>query len=294
MDDRGNPLDGVLIVLENTQGLQFKSDTDNDGVFSILGLGTGVWSLTASKEGYSSFSLQLEVRQLRRNSPVQIVLKKLSGFKGLFADKEAMELFRSGELLVEEEKYADALKLFSEVMEKHPDVYQIRQNIGTCYLNIGEWDKAEREYNFVLDKIIEEHGDFQIDKATALAAFTGLGTVYLKKEDFQKAQEYFSRALDISPEDATSAFNVGEFFFSNQKIDDSIKYFKLAIEIDKDWPDPYLKLGYVYLNKADYDKSLEYFNKFIQIDPDNPEVPTVKKLIETIENLKKNDSDEIT
>ena len=95
MDDRGNPLDGVLIVLENTQGLQFKSDTDNDGVFSILGLGTGVWSLTASKEGYSSFSLQLEVRQLRRNSPVQIVLKKLSGFKGLFADKEAMELFRS-------------------------------------------------------------------------------------------------------------------------------------------------------------------------------------------------------
>ena len=78
-----------------------------------------------------------------------------------------------------------------------------------------------------------------------------------------------------------------ERFFSTGKIDDSIKYFKLATKINKDWPDLYLKLGYVYLHKADYDRSLEYFDKFIQIDPENPEVPTVKKLIETIEKLKK-------
>ncbi len=61
----------------------------------------------------------------------------------------------------------------------------------------------------------------------------------------------------------------------------------IAIQIKKDWSDPYKKLGYVYLNKGNFNKSLEYFSKFIEIDPENPEVPTVKNIIATIEKIKK-------
>lgn len=287
VDEQGNSLEGVIIVVEFKGGLQFRGNSDKGGEFAVVGLGTGIWTLTASKQGYASFSEEIEVRQLKRNPPIKIVLRKLIGTDALFADKASIELFNKAVILVEEAKYDEALQLFKDIYEKHPDMYQIHQNIGTCYLKKEELESAEAEYKLVLDKIMEIHGDYKRDKQTALATLTGLGTIYLKKGDFLTAKSYLTQALDIAPEDATSAYNVGEIFFSNQNVDDSIKYFQLAIEINKDWPDPYLKLGYVYLNKADYQKSLEYFNKFVLLDSENPKVPEVKQLIETIEKLKK-------
>ena len=39
-------------------------------------------------------------------------------------------------------------------------------------------------------------------------------------------------------------------------------------------------------NTDEYAKATEYFNKFVEMDPENPEVPTVKNIIATIEKIK--------
>ena len=124
------------------------------------------------------------------------------------------------------------------------------------------------------------------EKSYHYPIFRGRRKKEFSLEDFNKAQEYFAQALDISPEDEVAAYNVGEVLFSHQKVDEAIKYFELSIQIKKEWSKPYLKLGYVYLNKGDFDKSLEYFNKFIEMDPENPEAPNVRNIIATIEKMK--------
>jgi tetratricopeptide (TPR) repeat protein len=111
--------------------------------------------------------------------------------------------------------------------------------------------------------------------------------VALKRGDFGAAQGYFRRALEISPEDPAAANNVGEIFFSNQKIDDAVAYFELAIKIKSDWPKAYHRLGLVYLNKGDFPKALENLKKFLELDPQNPEAANVKAMIATIEQIKK-------
>jgi tetratricopeptide (TPR) repeat protein len=287
LDEQGNPIEGVSIVLENVYNTKLDGSSDKRGHFAISGMGTGVWTLTATKDGYAPSSQQINVRQLRRNPPIEIIMKKLTGTAAFFSNEETMDMFNQADKLMEEEKYTEALDIYLVILEKHPDFYQTHLNIGHCYLKQGDLEKAEAEFTLVLEKIKELHGDLQMDKTTALGALSSLGTLYLQKEDFQKAQEYFTQSLDLSPEDPAAAYNVGEIFFSNQRLDEAIKYFELASQIDKSWPAPYLKLGYVYLNKAEYDKSIENFNKFIQLDPDNPEMPNVKKMIEAIEKLKK-------
>lgn len=287
LDEQGNPIEGVSIVLKNVHNTKLDGSSDKKGHFAISGMGTGVWMLTATKDGYAPFSQQINVRQLRRNTPVEIIMKKLTGTAAFLSDDETMDMFSQAEELMKEENYAEALDIYLVILEKHPDIYQTHLNIGHCYLKQGDLDKAEAEFTLVLEKIKELHGDLQTDKVTALGALSSLGTLYLQKEDYQKGQEYFTQSLELSPEEPAAAYNVGEIFFSNQKLDEAIKYFELAIQIDKSWPRPYLKLGYVYLNKAEYDKSIENFNKFIQLDPDNPEVPNVKKMIEAVEKLKK-------
>lgn len=288
IDEKGQPLEGVLIVVQSLEyQTKLQSHSDKKGNFAVAGMGTGNWRITASKKGYTGSYIDMNIRQLRRNPPITFTLKKITGPETLVADEDSSGLFDKGDLLIKEEKYDEALKIFEEFSEKYPEIYQVHLNTGTCYLKKGELHKAEAEFKLVLDKALEKFGDYKEDPQATLRAFTGIGEIYIQKEDFDAAQKYFAQALEISPEDEVSAYNVGEIFFSHQKIDEAIKYFELAIQIKKDWSKPYMKLGYVYLNKGDFNKSLEYFNKFIEIDPENPEVPNVKNIIATIEKIKK-------
>ncbi|NIM91872.1 MAG: tetratricopeptide repeat protein [Candidatus Aminicenantes bacterium] len=287
VDENGKPLEGVLIVVQSLRAkAKFESYTDKKGHFAVAGMGTGQWRVTASKEGYVSSYVDIPIRQLRKNPALSFILKKIKGPAGLKTNEESFQLLDKGNLLLEEEKYDEALGVFEELLTKYSEIYQIHLNIGTCYLKKRELDKAEEQFKLVLDKILETHGDYNKEKVTSLRALAGLGEVFLQKEKFEDAQKYFAQALEISPEDAVSAYNVGEVYFSNQKIDEAIAYFELAIEIKKEWSKPYLKLGYVYLNKGDFDKSLEYFQKFIEMDPESPQVPNVQNIIATIEKMK--------
>ena len=287
VDENGQPLEGVLIVVESFEyKTKLEGYSDTKGRFAVAGMGTGQWRITATKNGYSSAVQDMNVRQLRRNPPINFTLKKLTGFTPPMSDKESFKLFDQGNLLLKEEKYDEALVVYEEFLTKYPEIYHSHLNIGTCYLKKGELDKAEAEFKLVLDKTMENFGDYKKDPQTSLRAFSGLGEVYIQKEDFETAQEYFIQALDISPEDEVAAYNVAEVLFSHQKIDEAIKYLELSIQIKKDWSQPYMKLGYVYLNKGDFEKSLEYFNKFIEMDPENSDVPNVKNIIATIEKMK--------
>ena len=288
VDEAGNPIEGALVIVESLKyKTKLQSYSNEKGLFAVAGMGTGSWRITASKKGYSSSYIDMNIRQLRRNAPITFTLKKMTGFAVLMGDEDSFEMFDKGNLLIKEEKYDEALGLFEEFLTKYPEIYQVHLNIGTCCLKKGEMDKAESEFKLVLDKTMEIHGDYKNDPQASLRALSGLGEIYIQKEDFETAQKYFAQALEISPEDEVAAYNVGEVFFSHQKIDEAIKYFELSIQIKKDWSKPYMKLGYVYLNKGDFDKSLEYFNKFIEMNPENPEVPQVKNIIVTIEKMKK-------
>jgi tetratricopeptide (TPR) repeat protein len=287
-DENGAPVEGALIVAQSVRSqTQLEGRSDGKGKFAIAGLGTGGWRITATKEGYVSSSLEMNVRQLAGNPPISFTLKKITGAAAFASNKEALAMLDHGNALLTQENFDQALQVFEEFQGKYPEIYQVHLNIGTCHLGKGDLDKAEAEFKLVLDKTLETHGDLKKDTEVSLRASTGLGEVSLRRGDFDAAQKHFALALDISPQDEAAAYNVGELLFSNQKIDEAIRYLELAIQIRKDWPKPYLKLGYVYLNKGDFAKSLENFNAFIKLDPENPEVPQVKNMIETIEKMKK-------
>jgi len=288
VDENGESVEGALIVVELVRGrTKLDGQSDKKGRFAVAGLGSGTWRITASKNGYASSSVDMDVSQLSTNPPIAFTLKKISGLEAFSSDKDSQKIFDQGTALLSQGNYDEALKAFEEFAAKYPEIYQVHLNIGTCYLKKGESDKAEGEFKLVLDKAMAAQSDNKKDAASTVRALSGLGEIAVRKGDFETARKYFSQALEISPQDEVAAYNVGEIFFSNQQIDEAIKYFELATQIKKDWSKPYLRLGYVYLNKGDFAKSLESFNKFVQLDPESPEVPQVKNIIVTIEKMKK-------
>lgn len=287
LDKDGNPIKSAKIVIELIKNEQIKreSTANKKGEWAFLGLGTGMWRVTASADGYIPSYMDVYIRQLQKNPKITLTLKKIEeSDKPIIKDESTLNLLEKANQLFNENEYDEAIALLEQFLEQNPSIYQAHLSIGDCYREKGEYDKAIEEYNKALE---QAQKDELMGKETSAKALASIGECYLKKEDFETAHKYFKQSIDTYPENEILAYNVGEIYFSNQKIDEAIHYFELSTRIKPDWPPSYLKLGYVYMNKGDYEKAKLNLNKFLELDPKSPEAPTVKNIIDYLEKIKK-------
>lgn len=288
-DEVGNPVEGAKIVAQHLRyKTTFTSESDEKGNWAVAGLGTGYFRITASKEGYGTVYHEMNVSQFsKRNPPLTFTLKKVQVAEmnmPAIEDEGSVVLFEEGNDLYDQKKYAEAAAKFEEFIAKNPTVYQININIGNCYREMGEYDKAIEAYTKILDKVKEEKESIEGDESAA-RALAGLGETYIKQGDLEKAREYLKQAVDNFPEDETLAFNVGEIYFKQGETDKAIEYFLLAIKIKESWPPPHRQLGYAYLNKGKYRLAVDSLKKFVELAPDDPQAESIKNLIPKLEEL---------
>jgi len=286
-DEDGSSIKSGKIVMQFLQNEQVKRETTTNkkGKWAIIGLGTGAWRVTASADGYIPTYKDIYIQQLELNPMITLILKKIEqSDEPVIKDETALNLIEKANQLFTEQKYDEAIALLEQFLEKNPNLYLAHLNIGDCYREKGEFDKAIEEYNIALE---QAQKDDLMGREMAAKALAGIGECYLKKEDFETAQNYFKKSIESYPENEILAYNVGEIYFSNQKVEEAIYYFALSTQIKSDWSTPYLKLGYAYLNKGDFEKARLNLNKFLELDPESPEAPNVKNIIEYLEKIKK-------
>lgn len=265
---------------------EFDTTTDENGKWAILGLGTGMWRVSAAAEGYYPVYQDVNVKQLKRNPEVILTLKKIAQSKmPTLQDKASFALFEQGNQFFVEKKYDDAISAYQQFLEKNPKAYKVHLNIGNCFKEKGELDKALEEYNKVLEGVEKEEEDLSGNEIAA-RVLAAKGEAYLKKEDYGNAQKNFKNSIEIYPKNEVLAYNVGEIYFSNNKIEEALHYFELSKQINPDWEKPYLKLGYVYLNKGDFKKAEESLKKFLEMAPESQEAPNVRNIINYLEKQK--------
>src|ERR1051325_10012034 len=99
-DDKGTPIKGATVTAENPQASpsSFTATTDDKGRYSIIGLKTGTWKITAVAPGFQASSGQVPVRSLGAPMPpVDFALAPgASGPAGALAGVNTKEL--QGEL----------------------------------------------------------------------------------------------------------------------------------------------------------------------------------------------------
>ncbi|MCX8160547.1 MAG: tetratricopeptide repeat protein [Candidatus Saccharicenans sp.] len=284
VDNNDKPVVGARLVLTYVQdaggGLKMEATTNKKGEWSFIGLGSGRWSLMVTAEGFAPITQEVTVSQLEKNPRMIIKLQKASGGVSIIQDQASLELLDQGNAFFKEGKYDTALAMFEQFYQKNPSAYQILLNIGDCYREKGEMEKAMEYYNQVMEKA---KGDMTMGVNMTAKALAAIGLLYLKQDNLEEATKYFKQSVDTAPQDEVVAFNVGEVFFTNQKLDEAEKYFKMASSIKPDWPEPYLKLGYVALNKNDMPAAVEYFEKFLKLEPqDSPRVAMVQQILQAI------------
>jgi tetratricopeptide (TPR) repeat protein len=287
LSEEGKPLEGVNITAEHSEyGTKFTAKTDKKGDWAIAGLGTGVFIITAAKDGYAPEQERMNVSQFSSNNPpVDMTLRKLQdiGFSDL-ENQEFMALFEEGNQLFEQGQYQEAVAKYQEFLEKQPAIYQININIGNALKEAGEYEEAIAAYQTVLEKVEEEKGSLEGDEAAA-RALAGIGESYISMDQLDEAGEYLRQAVEIFPKDETIAFNVGEIYFKQGKPAEAVQYYNIASKIEPEWEPPYRQKGYALLNLGDYAAAIESFEKFLEVAPDDPEAPVIENLIPQLREL---------
>jgi len=108
-------------------------------------------------------------------------------------DRKLVE--KRGEILIDAGRFDEALELFLELMEIHPDQHYYLEYLGKIYYNLKDLEEAENAYLQALQNSIN-------DPASLMSQFDimeQIAHIYYEKEDYPAALEYLEEILAIHP-----------------------------------------------------------------------------------------------
>jgi Tfp pilus assembly protein PilF len=278
-DEAGNPIKGATVSAENPSASpsSFTAITDDKGRFSIIGMRSGLWTFTATMQGFAPEAGKLNVQTIGApNPPITFTLKKGGGGGGggALAGVNAKEL--QGELAAADQLYNaqqwdPAIAAYKAILAKAPALTVINLQIAAAYRNKKEYDNALASYNEVLK------GDANNDKAKV-----GIAMTNLEKGDLKAAEESLTSVASTAGANREVLYSLGEVKFAKGEADEAAKWYQKAADADPSWGKPLFKLGLVALNKGDKDGTVKAMEKVIATDPNSPEAAQAKALIEQL------------
>ena len=274
----GQPLKGATVTAENPNASpsSFTATTDDKGRYSIIGLKTGTWKVTASAPGFQASSGQVPVRSLGAPMPpVDFALAAgSSGPAGALAGVNTKEL--QGELqkaidLANSGQHDAAIAAYEAILVKTPALTMINGQIAQVKRLKKDYDGAIVSYQKVIA------ADPNNDKAKI-----EIGMTYLEKGDFAAAEKALGEVATSVNASREVFYNLGEVKFAKGETDEAVKNYERASQMDPTWGKPLFKLGLAKLQKADTAGAIDYMNKVIAADPNSAEAAQAKALIEQL------------
>jgi len=174
------------------------------------------------------------------------------------SSEEARKEFLTGRDLSERLLGQDALQHFDKALALDP-----------------EFASAElgRANNSPTAKDFFEH----LKKAVALSGKTSNGEKLLILANQAGAngvpeiqKEYLDQLVTAYPSDERAHFNLGNYYFGQQELDQALAHYKKAAELAPNFSQVYNLLGYCYRQKGDYANSEDSFKKYIALIPNDP------------------------
>jgi tetratricopeptide (TPR) repeat protein len=118
----------------------------------------------------------------------------------------------------------------------------------------------------------DKHNENSVSNNKESIKFYDLGIDESTNEKYEKAIEYFKKALIFDPKFAFAYDNMGVCYRKLNEFDKAIDAYEKSLEIDPNGLMPLQNIAIVYQYKKEYKKSVKAYEKLAKIDPKNPEV----------------------
>ena len=186
--------------------------------------------------------------------------KAVSDFsKAIELDSSASNYYKRAWFYNDIGDYSKALLDYNKALELDPDNMEILFNRAYNYEELGEYEKAISDHLRIIE--LDKDGAFVSETSDF---FNNLAVYYERIENHDKALEYYTKEINLYPDDHLAYLNRALLYTSD--LNDNEKAlidFNKAIELD-----PTVK---TYRNRAWFYNDIEDYNKALQI--------TIKPLI---------------
>ncbi len=286
VDAQGQPVEAAKITIVNveTSGRKLETKTNKKGEYIQIGLQPGQYTITASKDNLS------DSRDVRISLDMSEVNLKLvpGGGAGMSKEEAAKQQakvaairksFDEGVALSNENKNAEAIAKFEEVIANAPKCAECFANIGTIYARMKEYDKSEAAFK----QAIEAKPDFA-------EAYSGLANVYNAQKKFDQAAEASAQANKLMGAaaggggggSASSTFNQGVILWNAGKIQEAKAQFEQAVKLDPNMAEAHYWLGMAFVNAGNTAEAKPHFEQYLKLAPTGQYAETAKSIVASI------------
>ena len=305
-DDQGNPIQDVLVRIENaTVGAKYSAKTDKKGNYYHGGVRLqSSYHVIAQKEGYQTEHIEgikpaFDAFSTDKAGEVNFVLVPGKSIKADFelSDQEKEQMKQQQE---EEERraariaalkkgnsdgiqyynqgqYELALESFQKATQQDPEQPGLWANLAMTHGKLGDYQQAVEIYQKAIILAPEDP-----------SLYRGLAGAYSKIQEFDQAKEAYEKsaslAEDIDPSSAAIAyFNMGVDFINSGRTQDAVDALTKAITSDSSYAEAYFQLGLSLLGLGRMEESLEHLKKYVEFDPESPNAAVARELLSQLQ-----------
>lgn len=159
------------------------------------------------------------------------------------------------ELYVKQKRYADAEKLYEELIRKSPDNIEYGVELAAIYLFDEKPDKALDMYDKV-EKSLGLNEEITRQKQR----------IYLKQNKVDKAIQEAERLVASEPSEPEYLLEGAELLLENNRADEAARWLDRALKINPDLPQAHIMLADLYRRQGNLEKTSQELN-FVFANP---------------------------
>ncbi|EKE04595.1 MAG: hypothetical protein ACD_20C00042G0004 [uncultured bacterium] len=156
--------------------------------------------------------------------------------------------------------FEKAKSIYNNLLQNFPNDIDILYYYGILCLQVSELDKALE----LLNKVIELNPEDQLYKNVLILT----GDIYMNKQDFHQAKNYYLFSIEIDNQDFVPYFNLGVVYHNIKEFCKAVEYYNLALKINPELAECYKKLISIYSQNAEIDKVIDCYLSLIKLQPD--------------------------
>jgi Tfp pilus assembly protein PilF len=277
----GQPAAEILVSCDAwSGGMVGQVRTDGGGRFHIDSLGPAQFTVSIRQPGFLPYSETVEL-QTTSMADLQITLKPdpnaPAGLASVIsavpppAQKEyelaEAALAKGTAAKGKKEDIAEAVRHYEQSLTLYPQFLNAQLKMGTAYMELGEWDKAEE----ALKKTIAMD-------AKAANAYFALGEVYLRQKKDEEAEKVLVQGLQIEDRSANGHFALTRAYYSmatkikddaqaRPHLEKAYEQIKKTIELDPNLALAHLMKGNIYFRVRRAADAQHEYEEYLRLDP---------------------------
>jgi tetratricopeptide (TPR) repeat protein len=262
VDAEGKPIEGVVVTLEFTGGVnrKYETKTNKKGEYTQVGVYPGTYKVTVAKEGYQGSFLDTRINL---GEPTYLPDFKLqtaaaaakAGGAAPGGAAEMQAAFEKATTLARDGKTDESIAAYQEFIGKYPTIPEAYFNIGLMYKQKQDWANAEASFKKALE-LRPGYSDASLN----------LARVYEQSGQKEKAQELMANAGAGDPK---VQFQIGLDQFHAGKYEAALETLTKTEAQDPNNAEIQYYLGTIALNMGKTDEAVKRLEKYLSMNPTN-------------------------